>query len=267
MQFSFPQIVRETDQLRRIIRGWRGVGTTVALVPLHQPIHDGHQSLLETATRHAARTVVSVSPEIDIAQSTMLGSDACDLIFAPEASPEPMGLRIADDDLEDQTVLESRLTGFARLFNQVQPDIAVFGEKDWQQLVAVRRMVRGLAMPVGIVSSATIRSGDGLALSSRTRELTPDDRVTAQTLYKVLTATAALIADGEPLDQVVGASTRFLSESGFDAVHYLTARRAHDLAPISAFDLKKPARLLGSVQLGRVRLSDNVPIARAAREN
>lgn len=262
MQFSSPQIVRDTDQLRRIVRGWRGAGTTIALVSIQQPIHDGHQSLFETAKRHAARTIVSVSADIDMAQSTVIGSSACDLIFAPEPSTAPTRLRIADDDLEDQATLEIRLTALARLVNQVQPDIAVFGEKDWQQLVAVRRMVRDLAIPVGIVSSATIRSDDGLALSSRTRGLTPEDRVTAQTLFKVLFATAALIADGEPVDQVVAASRRFLSESGFDAVHYLTARRAHDLAAISEFNPKKPGRLLGSVQLGRVRLSDNVPIAR-----
>jgi len=146
-------------------------------------------------------------------------------------------LRTVPDDLEDQAALDERLTSFARLFNQVQSDIVVFGEKDWQQLIAVRQMVRDLALPVGIVSSATVRASDGLALSSR------------------------------PVDQVVAASRRFLSESGFDDVHYLTARRAYDLAPISSFNPMKPARLIGSVQLGRVTLTDNVPIARKLEEN
>lgn len=262
MQFSSPQIVRDTDQLRRLVRGWRGAQTTIALVPIHQPIHEGHQSLIETAKRHAARTIVSVPADIDLAQSTVIGSNDCDLIFAPVDTAISTQLRTAPDDLTDQASLDTRLTSFARLFNQVQPDIAVFGEKDWRQLVAVRQMVRDLAVPIGIVSSAAVRGGDGLALSSRLRDLTPDQRVTAQTLFKVLSATAGLIADGQPVDQVVAASSRFLSESGFDDVHYLTARRAYDLAPLTRFDPKKPARLIGSVQLGRVTLTDNVPITR-----
>jgi len=265
MQFSSPQIVRDTDQLRRIVRGWRGAGTTIALIPIHQPIHDGHQSLIETAKRHAARTIVSVPSDIDMAQSTVIGGNACDLIFAPEVSSGSTRLQMTADELEDQEALDARLSAFARLLNQVQPDIAVFGEKDWQQLVAVRQMVRDLAIPVGIVSSATVRATDGLALSSRTRELTPEDRVTAQTLFKVLSATAGLIAGGQPVEQVVAASKRFLTESGFDKVHYLTARRAFDLAPISDLNPMKPARLLGAVQLGRVRLTDNVPIARTTK--
>ena len=262
MQFSSPQIVRETDQLRRIVRGWRGAGTTIALVPIEQTAHEGHQRLMETAKRHAARTIVSVPSSIDLAQSTVIGRTACDLIFAPEVQATSVRLQTISDELEDSVALDQRLTALMRLFNQVQPDVAVFGEKDWQQLVAVRRMVRDLALPVGIVSSATVRGKDGLALSSRLRDLSPEQRVVAQTLFKVLSATAALIADGQPVDPVVAASRRFLSESGFDDVHYLSARRAHDLAPISEYNPMKPARLLGAVQLGRVRLVDNVPIAR-----
>ena len=194
MQFSSPQIVRDVDQLRRIVRGWRGAGTTIALVPIQQPIHQGNLSLIETAKRHAARAVVSVPAHIDMAQATVIGSSACDLIFAPDTPAGATGLRAPDDGLGDQVVLNARLSALARLFNQVQPDVAVFGENDWQQLVAVRRMVRDLAIPVGIVSSATVRGDDDLALSSRMRESTPEQRVVAQTMFKVLSATAASVS-------------------------------------------------------------------------
>ncbi len=265
MQFSSAQIVRDTDQLRRIVRGWRGAGSTIAVVPFNQPRHDGHRSLIDAAKQHATRTIICVRAGLDLTQPTVINSDASDLIFAPEEPTGSTRVQGEDDQLEDQAALDGRLTFVARLLNQVQPDIAVFGEKDWQQLVAVRRMARDLALPVGIVSSATVREDDGLALSLRTSELTPEQRVVAPTLFKVMTATAALIADGEPVEQVVAASRRFLSKSGFDRVHYLTARRAYDLAPISIINAKKPGRLLGCVQLGRVRLIDNVPIARTPK--
>lgn len=260
MQIVTPQIVTDTDQLRRILRGWRGAGASVALAPTMGNFHDGHAALIETARRHASRVVVSVFGGIDLSRASLLDRDACDLVFAPEDARGSTHVQVTPSGIGTRPELDRMTTSLARLFNQVQPDVAVFGEKDWVQLVTIRRMVRDLAMPVGVVSSATIREEDGLAVSTRNRMLTARERVTAPTLHKVLTASAGLIARGASVQQVIGATRRFLAESGFDAVHHVSARRASDLVPLERFDPAKPARLMAAVQLGRVRLSDNVPI-------
>lgn len=264
MQYSTPQIIRDSDQLRRILRGWRGAGTTIALAPLMGGFHDGHLGLLETARRHASRVVVSLFGEIDVAQATLLDRESCDLIFAPQTLEMETRVNTSGANLVDQRILDDMTTSIVRLMNQVQPDIAVFGEKDWQQLVAIRQVARDLALPVGIVSTATVREDDGLAISMRNAQLTAKERMIAPMLMKVLTASAGLIAQGNPVDQVTAATHRFLSEAGFDRVDYVSARRAYDLAPFDTFDPATPSRFLGAVQLGRVRLTDNVPIARVS---
>jgi len=261
MQSSIPQIVRDTDQLRRLLRGWRKEGETIALVPMRGGPHDGHLGLLDTAHRHASKVIVSVSGNFDMTQAVLLGRASCDLIFAPQNPPQRTMIRVFSNGLGDSDVLDARTTNFANLFGQVQPDVAVFGEKDWVQLVALRQMVRDLSQPIGIVSAATVREDDGLAISSQNELLTPEERVIAPTLNKVLTASAKLIARGGMVGPITQATQKFLSESGFSSVEYVSVRRAHDLGRITEFDPAKPARLLGAVQLGRVRLTDNVPIA------
>lgn len=264
MQYSTPQFIRDPDQVRRILRGWRGAGATIALAPIRGGFHDGHHGLLEAAHRQASRVVVSCFGEPDVAQATLLNQAKCDLVFAPPMRASSTTISTAAAGLLDQGQLDQTTMRNVQLINQVQPDIAIFGEKDWQHLVAIRRAVRDLSLPVGIVSAPTIREDDGLAISLRNAGLTAQQRVIAPTLHKVLTASAGLIALGQPVDQVAAATHRFLSEAGFDSVHYVAARRAHDLAKFATFDPAKPARLLAAVQLGRVRLSDNVPIARAS---
>jgi pantoate--beta-alanine ligase len=262
MQFSAPQITRDTDQMRRILRGWRGAGATVALVPIMAGLHDGHFSLIETAKRHASRVVISVSGDVDMAQAILLDRASVDMIFAPQTMTGKTQVRVSDAGLGDPDALGAFVTSIARLLGQIHPEVVILGEKDWRQLVAVREVVRDLAIPVGVVSSATVREDDGLSISTRNRLLTQEQRVTAPMLHKVLTACANLIAQGSPVEQVVTATHKFLSESGFDSIEYVAARRAHDLAEMSVFDPAKPARLLAAVQLGRVRLTDNVPIRR-----
>lgn len=261
MQSSIPQIVRDTDQLRRLLRGWRKTGETIALAPMMGEPHDGHFSVLETAKRHAGKVIVSVFDDVDMTQAVLLGRAACDLIFAPQSVTGSTRVQVTHTDLVDRSSLEAITTKFARLFGQVQPDIAVFGERDWLQLITVRQMVKDLALPVGIVSAPTIREKDGLAISSRNAMLTPEERAIAPTLHKVLTASAKLLSRGNPVESVTAATHKFLTESNFTSVEYVTALRAYDLTPISTFSPAKPARLFGAVQLGRVRLTDNVPIA------
>lgn len=258
-----PQIVRDTDQIRRLLRGWRGNGDTIVLVPLTDAPHHGHSGLLDTARRHAKRVVVSVFDPADLTQTAEIGRDGCDLIFASGAAPESTRISTAGTGPGDQDAIDAHTTLIARVFGQVQPDLAVIGEKDWQQLVAIRQMVRDLALPVGIVSAATMREPDGLAMSSATARMSGAERALAPTLHKVLTASAELIAQGNPVDQVVAATGKFLTDSGFSSVRYIAARRAHDLAPITRFNAARPARLFAAVTLGEGELADNVPIRRA----
>ncbi len=261
MQSSIPQIVRDTNQLRRLLRDWRRDGGTIALAPINGGPHDGHTGLLETAKRHARKVIVSVFDDVDMTQAALLGRTSCDLIFAPQSITGKTRVKVAPAGSGDKVSLDTKTTQIARLFGQVQPDIAVFGERDWFQLVTLRQMVKDLALPIRIVSAPTIREKDGLAVSSRNALLTPEDRVIAPTLHKVLTASAKLLALGNPIESVTAATYKFLSESNFSSVEYVMVLRAYDLAPISTFNPAKPARLAGAVQLGRVRLTDNVPIA------
>jgi len=261
MQVSIPQIIRDTDQVRRLLRSWRKEGETIALASVKGGPHGGHLGLLETAHRHASKVVVSVSDNFDMTQAALLGRASCDLIFAPYIPPHMTMIRGVWCGMGDMDAREKVATNVARLFGQVQPDVAVFGERDWLELAMIRQMVRDLEFPIGIVSSATVRDEDGLAISSQTELLTEEERNIAPTLYKVLTASAKLIARGSLVGPVTQATQKFLSESGFSSVDYVSVRRAHDIGRITRFDPAKPARLFASVQLGRVRLTDNVPIA------
>lgn len=264
MQISTSEIITDPDQLRRVMRGWRADGETVALAPIKSGLHDGHLSLVETASKLASRVVVASFGGIDPGRAMMLDRTPCDLIFAPTALSETTLITVHAPRLGDRSELGAMPTNMVRVFNQVQPDVAVFGEKDWQQLVTMRRIARDLDIPVRIVSTATMREDDGLAISSRNSLLSAEQRAVAPTLNKVLNATAGMMALGQPVETVVAATHRFLSESGFRKVEYVAARRAHDLAPITSFDAATPARLFAAVQLGGVRLTDNVPIASTA---
>jgi pantoate--beta-alanine ligase len=153
-------------------------------------------------------------------------------------------------------------TVVAKLLNQAQPDYAVFGEKDWQQLAAIRRMVRDLDMPIRIVSGPTVREADGLAMSSRNRYLTSEQRAVAAKLNRALFASADHIAHGISLDRVLGACRKALLSAGFDAIDYLDVRDAQTLENLDTFDPSADARLFVAARLGKTRLIDNVPVER-----
>src|SRR5690606_33943366 len=148
----------------------------------------------------------------------------------------------------------------AKLFNQVQPDVAVFGEKDFQQLIVVRRLVRDLDIPVEIVGLPTIRDGHGLALSSRNAYLAPAELETARRLNGVLAQAGAKAAAGAPVDQVEREAAEALLAAGFDKVDYVAIRRAEDLREFAGGTAEGPARVLAAAWLGRTRLIDNMAI-------
>lgn len=151
-------------------------------------------------------------------------------------------------------------TVVAKLFNQALPDVAVFGEKDWQQLTMIRRMVRDLDMPVRILGVPTFREADGLAMSSRNRYLTPEERRIAGKLNKALAGAAAYVARGAPAEAASEAAAQALREAGFAKIDYLEVRDAENLAPVKVWDPARPARIFAAAHLGKARLIDNLPI-------
>ncbi len=279
-----PRIVRKVKALRAAVAGWRRRRARIALVPTMGALHLGHLSLVRLAGRRADRVVVSIfvnpaqfAPHEDFAtyprtwttDIAKLAAAGTDLVFAPtvaEVYPEGFATRIAPEG-PAQAGLEDRFrphffggvaTVVAKLLIEAMPDIAVFGEKDYQQLQVVKRLARDLDLPVKIVGGQTVREQDGLALSSRNVYLSPDERRRAPTLIRVLGESAKAIKAGEPIESVLARGRSAITAAGF-ALDYLEARHAETLKPIaSAKD--GPIRLLVAAKLGATRLIDNLGV-------
>jgi len=277
-------IVRTIADLRETVSGWRRQGFTVGFVPTMGALHDGHLSLVREAGQQADKVVASVfvnptqfAPTEDLdayprqegRDAELLAGAGCDLLYAPAvAEMYPDGVTTTINVGPPAEGLEGAFRpqmfgGVAlvvsKLLHQVQPDVAVFGEKDWQQLMVVRRMVRDLDMPVRIVGLATARDGHGLALSSRNAYLSQTELETARKLNGVLAEAGAKASRGEPVAQAEQWAEQALKAAGFDSVDYVAIRRAEDL---SVFDgaLDGPARILAAAKIGRTRLIDNMAV-------
>jgi pantoate--beta-alanine ligase len=282
------RVVRSVKALRATIAGFRSRKSSIALVPTMGALHDGHISLVRLARRHARRTVVSIfvnpaqfAPHEDFgryprtwkADIAALDAEKTDLVFAPEVVelyPEGFATRIAPEGpalagLEDKFrphFFGGVATIVAKLLIAALPDTAIFGEKDYQQLLVIRRLVRDLALPIKIVGGRTVREKDGLALSSRNVYLTPDERKAAPTLYRTLQGSAAAIAGGGLLAEIMARGKAAIERAGFK-IDYFEARHAETLVPIASPD-QGPIRLLVAAKLGATRLIDNlgVPLKR-----
>jgi pantoate--beta-alanine ligase len=279
-----PKIARTLPVLRREIARWRAAGATVALVPTMGALHDGHLALVRLAQRRADRVVVSIfvnpaqfAPAEDFstyprtfeADAAALSEEKADLIWAPESVeamyPKGFATHIVPDGpatagLEDAfrpDFFKGVATVVAKLFIQTMPDIAVFGEKDYQQLLVIKQLVRDLNIPVQIVSGPIVREGDGLALSSRNFYLSAAERMTAPILHQVLSEVAAALANGEGCDAASSAGRFKLEANGF-RVDYVAIRDPETLAPLFG-PISGPARVMGAVYLGTTRLIDNLP--------
>lgn len=276
-------IVRRTEDLRAAIASWRQAGQQVGLVPTMGALHDGHMALVRQAKADCDRVVVSlfVNPrQFDAAadlqryprdmagDSALLAAAGVDLLFAPETSemyPEGFATTVSVAGLTDCLCAKARpghMAGVAtvvtKLLLQAWPDAAYFGEKDYQQLLVVRRLARDLCLPVRIVAVPVVREADGLALSSRNVFLTPEQRRQAPALYRVLqTVAGRLIAGGDTAKELAWARNALLS-AGFDKVDYVDLRRGDTLAPLAYAE--PPARLFAAAWLGQTRLIDNVPV-------
>ncbi|MEO8927511.1 MAG: pantoate--beta-alanine ligase [Caulobacteraceae bacterium] len=275
--------VRTAADLRARLAAWRGAGETVALVPTMGALHEGHLSLARLARARADRVVASlfVNPKQfgageDLAayprdegrDRVLLEAAGCHLLYAPdEGEIYPAGFSTTvsvagvSGDLEGR-VRPDHLAGVAtvvaKLFIAASPDIAVFGEKDYQQLQVIRRLVLDLGLAVEIVGAPIVRDADGLALSSRNAYLTPPQRQIAPALYRALLGAAAGVARGTPAPAVEAEAIEALTAAGFDGVDYFEVRSPENLIRLGPGPARAPARILAAARLGRTRLIDNV---------
>jgi pantoate--beta-alanine ligase len=278
------RVMRTVAALRRAVLPWRKAGQRIALVPTMGALHAGHLALVRAARRRARRVIVSIfvnpaqfAPNEDFASYprtfdtdvAALEDMPVDLIWAPPVEvmyPPGFATRIVPEGpatagLEDKFrphFLGGVTTVVGKLLIQCAPDFAMFGEKDYQQLKVVTRLVRDLDLPSKIIGVPTVREKDGLALSSRNAYLSADERAAAPTLNRVLKDCAARIANGELLAQVLDEGGAAIERAGF-ALDYLEARQAETLRPItSAKD--GPLRLLVAARIGKTRLIDNIAV-------
>ncbi len=273
------------QELLEQLADWRRHDDRIALVPTMGNLHAGHLSLVELAREHAERVVVSIfvnptqfSEDEDYADyprtlerdTRRLKKPAADLIFVPDVDTMyPFGVKDATTvcvpRITDNFCGASRPGHFdgvtsvvARLFALVQPDVAIFGQKDYQQQLVIRHMSQDLNLPVKIITGETVREKDGLAMSSRNQYLSEEDRAKAPTLFKVLSAVGTDLQSGRRnFEELEAKSVAKLSDAGF-AVDYFSVRRALNLE-IPDRDCDELV-VLAAVRLGRARLIDNIVI-------
>ncbi len=277
-------IVRTVTDLRAAVREWRRRGDRTALVPTMGALHEGHLSLVDVAKASAQRVVVSIfvnpkqfAPSEDFStyprnedtDLAKLAARNADLAFIPgleEMYPPGFSTSVAVSDLTEMLDGASRphffggvATVVAKLLLQAQCDYAVFGEKDYQQLLVVRRMARDLAIATEIIGAPIIREPDGLAMSSRNAYLDESERQIAGRINIILYQTASAIAQGAAIDSALGDGKRQLLEAGFEDLDYFEVRDAETLEALNGA-LDRPARLFFAAMLGKTRLIDNVAI-------
>ncbi len=277
-----PEIVRTVRNLDRAVGAFRDAGETLALVPTMGALHAGHLALVRRARRRAGRVAVSIfvnpaqfAPTEDFASYprtfdadiAALREEGVDLVWAPDRGvmyPDGFATSVsvkgpAVTGLEDRFrphFFGGVATVVAKLFAQVRPDFAMFGEKDYQQLKTVTRMAADLDLKVRVIGVPTVREKDGLALSSRNVYLSAAERAAAPALYRTLKASAARIAAGEPIAPVMSEGSLAIEEAGF-AVDYFEARNAETLARAES-PADGPLRLLVAARIGKTRLIDNI---------
>ena len=279
-----PLIVRTVPALRRAVDQLRVRKATVALVPTMGALHDGHVSLVRMAKRRATKVIVSIfvnpaqfAPTEDFgsyprtwqADLAKLAAEKVDLIWYPEVKamyPDGFATRVAPEGpatvgLEDRFrphFFGGVATVVCKLFTQCRPDLAIFGEKDFQQLRVVTRMAGDLDLGVKVIGSKTVRERDGLAMSSRNAYLSPEQRRVAPELYRAMKQSAARLKAGDDLPSAMAGGAEMIAAAGF-ALDYFEIRHAETLAPVtSASD--GPLRILVAARLGATRLIDNIAV-------
>lgn len=279
-----PMIVRTIPALRRALDGLRARKASIALVPTMGALHDGHVSLVRLAKRRARRVVVSIfvnpaqfAPSEDFgsyprtwqADVAKLAAENVELIWNPDVKtmyPDGFATRIltegpATAGLEDRFrphFFGGVTTVVGKLFTQVRPDFAIFGEKDFQQLRVVARMAGDLDLGVKVIGSRTVRERDGLAMSSRNVYLSPEERRTAPVLYRAMKQSAGRLRAGDDIEAAMAGGAELIVGAGF-TLDYFEVRHAETLAPIASLQ-DGPMRILVAAKLGKTRLIDNVGV-------
>lgn len=276
------QLITDRPTLASLLMQWRQQGESSALVPTMGSIHAGHLALIQTASSLADHVIVTifVNPTqfsegedfdqyprtLDADMNAIRSVGGADIVFAPHHmyTPDhatnviPGGVALGLEAAHRPHFFAGVATIVMKLFMQVPTDIAIFGEKDYQQLAVIRQMVRDLDVPVDIISQPTVREHDGLALSSRNHYLTPDQRALAPQLYATLCDVAGHILDrNDPLALIETATNRLL-DAGFDKVDYFELRDGNSLAATQTLDPEN--RLLIAAMLGGTRLIDNIAL-------
>lgn len=277
------QIIRDIGLLRRAVAALQQGGKSVALVPTMGALHAGHLSLVRTGRRVADHVIVSIFvnptqfgpnedfsayPRDEAKDAALLVEEKVALLWAPDVGtmyPGGHSTHIEVAELGADYCGAARpghfdgvATVVAKLFNQVRPDIAIFGEKDWQQLAIIRRMARDLDFAIDILGAPIARDTDGLALSSRNAYLSAAQRKAATAFPEALKAAAQMIAAGGEVGAALAKAEADIVAGGFDSVDYVALADAESLERLSEF--RRPARLLAAARMGKTRLIDNFPV-------
>ena len=281
-----PQpIVRTVADLRNQVAAWRKAGESVGLVPTMGALHSGHLSLVTLARTKAQRVVASVFvnptqfaphedfdayPRDEARDAGLLESAGCDLLFAPtvaEMYAPGFSTTVTVSGVSEPLDGAARPGHFAgvatvvsKLLLQCGPDVAVFGEKDYQQLQVIKRMVADLDIPVEVIGAPTARADDGLALSSRNAYLTPAEREAAPSLAAALRDAVERLRSGTPVDRVENTGRAAMERAGFSRIDYFEVRDASSLAQLGPGPITGPARILAAGVLGKTRLIDNMAV-------
>lgn len=276
-------ILRTVADLRDRVQTWRRAGERVAVVPTMGALHEGHLSLVRAGGERAERVIVTLFvnpkqfnnasdlaayPRTEADDAAKLAPFGVDVLFAPgveEMYGNGFATTVSVSGVSEGLCGAHRpghfdgvATVVSKLLLQSGADCALFGEKDFQQLLVVRRLVADLNIPTEIIGCPTVREADGLALSSRNVRLTPEERRKAPAIANVLRETAERLASGMAAAPALEAARSALEAAGFDRVEYFDLRDAETLLPIERVD--QPARLLAAAWLGETRLIDNLPV-------
>lgn len=276
-------ILRRVADLRTMVRGWKAAGQTVGVVPTMGALHEGHLSLARAAKAGCDRVIVTIFvnpkqfnnpadlekyPRTEDRDAALLATVGVDVIFAPlpdEVYPPGFATTVSVSGVSAPLEGAHRpghfdgvATVVAKLFGMTMADRAYFGEKDWQQLQVVQRLVADLNLPVEIIGCGTVREADGLAMSSRNARLSESGREIAQALHREMQRAAEAMRAGVPVAAALEEAAAAVQAAGFEAVDYLDLRSADLLEPMTA--LNGPARLLAAATLDGVRLIDNIAV-------
>ena len=279
-------LITTLADLHQQVAAWKAKGESIGLVPTMGALHAGHLSLVHAARTECDRVIVTIFvnptqfnsaqdlasyPRTEEADAALLAPLGVDVIFAPapdQVYPAGFATQITVSGVADP--LEGALrpghfagvaTVVAKLFGMTQADRAYFGQKDWQQLQVVHRMVADLNMAVQVIGCDTLREADGLAMSSRNARLSAQARAAAPALYAAMTAVVASVTAGGQADNALKAASKALLDAGFERVEYIALHDGETMQPST--DLSRPLRLLAAAWLGGVRLIDNVAVTPA----